>query len=247
MGTVRMGPRLVSDRAWNTFVRRKETNPLMHTLMDEGCFFSFILGLCWPGLLPPPAWVMGGLPHLGETGGPQTAGAGRLGLSRSGLARTPAPLSCWGWGDEEGVQPISSTPPLRPLLPLSLCRNHKIPVQRQEMGLFLALWGKKRKASLLFKNIWCVCWAGEELDGAQSLCWQEGGPAPGPRGPATLHGSLAHMATLGSYCFLARPERNGILIKTNSSHQNKGEEPANCSHLDACFHRPGSMEGSGWS
>lgn len=80
------------------------TNPPMYTLMDEGRFFSSsILGLsfCSSGLLHLLAWVMGAC-HIWGRVGPQKAGAGRLGLSRSGLVETPAPLSCWGWGRRGG-------------------------------------------------------------------------------------------------------------------------------------------------
>lgn len=59
-----------------------------------------------------------------------------------------------------------------------------------------------------------------------------GGPALGPW-PCQSPWLTTHTATLGSYCFLARPEWNGILIKTNSSRQNKGRPVA--AHLGACF------------
>ena len=39
---------------------------------------------------------------------------------------------------------------------------------------------------------------------------------------------LVHTATLGSYCFLARPERNGILIKTNTLYNSEA-------HSDPCL------------
>ena len=184
------------------------------------------------------------MPHLGE----RWASEGRCweaGPQQVRPSEDPSPSLLLGLG-RQGGGPANQLSPSFEAPPAPLCRNHKIPVQRQEMGLFLALCGKKKtNASLLFKNIWCVCWAGGELGGAQSLCWQGGGPAPRPCGAAILHGSLAHTATLGSYCFLARPERNGILIKTNSSCQNKGEEPASCSHLDACFPLPW-LRGGGW-
>lgn len=111
------------------------------------------------------------------------------------------------------------------------------------MGLFLALWGKK-ECFLLFK-IYGVC------AGCRRRAWWSSklllvgrGPALGPVAPQSPW-LTTHTATLGSYCFLARPERNGILIETNSSRQNKGEEPASCSHLGACFLHPGSVEW-GW-
>lgn len=108
--------------------------------------------------------------------------------------------------------------------------------------------GEKANASLLFKSIWCVCWADEPLDGAQSPCCLGFWP-PAPRALLPGRGSVAHRATLGDDYFqtardeaLAGPERNRILIKTNSSPQNKGEEPASCSYLDSCFLGSGSVE-----
>lgn len=69
----------------------------------------------------------------------------------------PGPLSPpRAWGHEEG-----SPQPTWPLLPaplplLSLCRNQEIPVQRQETGLFLALWGEKRMLPFCSK-VYGVC------------------------------------------------------------------------------------------
>lgn len=186
------------------------------------------------------------MPHLGES----WASEGRCweaGPQQVRPSEDPSPSLLLGLGRRGGGQPISSAPPLRPLLPLSLCRNHKIPVQRQEMGLFLALWGKKKEC---FPSVqkYMVCVLGRRRAWWSSKPLLVGrGSCPGPPWPCQSPWLTTHTATLGSYCFLARPERNGILIKTNSSRQNKGEEPASCSHLGACFLHPGSVEGAGWS
>lgn len=72
------------------------------------------------------------------------------------LSKDPSPSHRLGLGSRGGVQPASLAPPPGPLLLLSLCRNQKIPVQRQEMGLFLALWGKKPTLPFCSK-IYGVC------------------------------------------------------------------------------------------
>lgn len=66
--------------------------------------------------------------------------------------RGPQEVRCWearpqqDWLSKDS-RPLSpsrqpGSPPSRPLPLLPLWRNQKTPVQRQAMGLFLALWGK---------------------------------------------------------------------------------------------------------
>lgn len=147
---------------------------------------SWVFAVPLPGLHSTSlAWVMGGLP-IWEVG--LRSRCWEAGPQQVRPSGDPAPLSCWGWGDEEGVSQSAQPPlPLRPLLPLLFVGTTRF-LFRQEMGLFLALWGKKKNASLLFKNMVCVL-------GRRRAWWSSKpllvgrGPA-GPRGPASLHGSL---------------------------------------------------------
>lgn len=117
--------------------------------------------------LPCPApsyllgWVAGGSPQLGVQRSRVSAG--------QAWGEDPGPCPLLGLGARGGVQPASVAPPSRPLLLLSLCGNQKIPVQRREMGLFLATVGEKANAFLLFKKTWCVCWADAELGSPKPL------------------------------------------------------------------------------
>lgn len=99
------------------------------------------------------------------------------------------------------------------------------------MGLFLALSGKGECFPSVQKRGVC---AGPPRSHAE--CKAGAGQARAPRPGAHLPpGSLANPASLGHRCFstaceeaLAGPEWSTILIKTNSSRQGGGGEPAGC-------------------
>lgn len=146
-----------------------KTNTRKNKLMSKRCFLPLTPGL---PLLPCPAlsyllgWVAGGSPQLGVQ---RSRALGDWVSAGQAWGEDPGPCPLLGLGARGGVQPASVAPPSRPLLLLSLCGNQKIPVQRREMGLFLATVGEKANASLLFKKTWCVCWADAELGSPKPL------------------------------------------------------------------------------
>lgn len=152
-------------------------------------------------LQPPPASWAGGwrICHVQSGGALRSQVPGGWALAGQAEQGPLATLTFWGHRDEgPSHQPASTAPPSRPFPLLPLCRNHEIPVQRQEMGLFLALWGKKRMLPLCSK-IYGVR-AGQMRSSAGSK------PIPAgllPLGPwsCVLRGSVTHMAALGRYCF----------------------------------------------
>lgn len=83
------------------------------------------------------------------------------------------------------------------------------------MAIF-APWGKKKRMLPFCSKIYGVCAAGGELGGASKPLARWGGVlpwAPWPCQSPWLYSTQPRWAAIVS---LARPERNGILIKTNS-------------------------------
>lgn len=118
----------------------------------------------------------------------------------------------------------------------------------------MALWGKKRMLPFCSK-VYGVC-AGQtrRSTGLKARAARASAHLPlltplAPRVRPPVRGSAAHTAPVGDSYFqtthdeaLAGPEQSMILIKTNSSPRNKGEEPASHFYLDACFLGPGRAE-----
>ena len=134
------------------------------------------------------AWVIGGLPHLGE----RWASEGRCweaGPQQVRPSEDPSPSLLLGLGRQGGGPANQLSPSFEALLPLSLCRNHKIPVQRQEMGLFLALWGKKKRMLPFCSKIYGVC-AGQ-AESLAELKASAGREGVLPQAPVALPLSMA--------------------------------------------------------
>lgn len=126
-------------------------------------------------------WGMEGLPCLGALRSRVLGGWPSAGLAEQ-VSQTTLPF--WGCGDEKGSQlPASQHGPSSPApLLLSLCRNQKIPVQRQEMGYFWHCGGKSKYLPSVQKYM-VYERTDEELGRAQSPCWR--GSCPSARGPAS--------------------------------------------------------------